>query len=50
MKTDQVAIVVGGCVVIAAMLTGHDGVAIATFFGLLAGLGLGRKQPVERSQ
>lgn len=44
MKTEQVAIVVGGIVVVGAMLTGNDGAAIAAFFGLLAGLGLGRKQ------
>jgi len=45
MKTEQVAILVGGGVVVSAMLTGHDGAAIAAFFGLLAGLGLGRKPP-----
>ena len=50
MKTEQVAIVAGAFVASVAMLSGHDGVAIATFFGLLAGLGLGRRQQVERPQ
>ena len=44
MRTESVAIVTGGIVVVAAMLTGHDGAAIAAFFGLLAGLGLGRRR------
>ena len=39
-----VAIVGGAAVAIIAMLTGNDGAAIAAFFGLLAGLGLGRMQ------
>ena len=40
----NVAIVGGAAVAIIAMLTGNDGQAIAAFFGLLAGLGLGKMQ------
>lgn len=48
MKTEQVAIAASTVVVVVAMLSGHDGVAIAAFFSLLAGLGLGRKLPSEK--
>lgn len=43
---DHHVIVIGASavVVVVAMLTGHDGQALAAFFALLAGLGLGRKQ------
>ena len=47
MKTEQIAIIAAGVVVVAAVASGLDGIVIATFFGFLAGLGLGRKQQGE---